>query len=1426
MTRQILLLLLLLCPSLAMAGLPLVDFNRMGQVGLAGAFAGLDFFQNSSSSLTFDPSTSSLLSRNNSGSLFYIASTNPGGTIQAGCALGDTYFVAGSFTSIGGASAINVASYEPSSNAFSSLDPNGPNGEVNAIYCDASQNNVWVGGKFTSPASAVAIWNTQSKSWTASPFGGLSGAGAQVLSIATNSSQSSLFFSGSFITAFGNGSLVLNGSNNPNVPFSAGATPFSSSLVPVPLGDAQIEALPSSTQAGFNNIDNVLCPAGADGPGNSWFAQDGTGAVVTVRKFTFLSASGIRIGNTFQQGRGTTGFSVTTIPDNTVRELQYLDPSTGINQTCSGPCPLLTDPSIPYQDFLFTDGSLDITGFQLTISEWTGLGAGLHILQILSSGAFASSIPSDNAQSCFAPSASNATRTGNWVEKDAATTIAGTTQEVLVSDVNVGTPANQGPTFTWMPYVSASGIYDVNLLVPGCTDLQDCAMRTSVTVTVFPGGGQAPSVQTISQQNTEDQNFTVYSGPVVPTSNSFSMTVNMQLADQPIGDGQNGQYELVADRVQLVLRSANVTGTTSVGPPSGNSSGEGLATGFGFFEWPLANSSSVNASGILPNSSMTLLDVVAFDLFNAIGSSDAQSSQMSIRTVTQHPSGALFLGGQFNLSSGSASGASNIISYNGGQLSALSGTGLNGPVFSLVAHDNTLFVGGSFSDTSSSSTQGKLRSVAAYDVQANQWAPLQAGLDGAVESLAIDEDGLLLVAGNFSNIIGGDPASGFAMWNTTSNSWANSGGFLAGKMTFVGNGTTPAKGQSQGQMLAGNVAAALKFGASGFVTLQNGDSASTNGVPQVTPLNVQLDNPGSPNSTSVAVAKLKRHHSASHSSSVIAWIPRITALFKRQSTIDAALTPLPSTAPAIAPAILTGAYWTNTSSSREVVILGGNFSFISNSGGTSQNIAIYDPVTAAISALEGNALNGSVRTVLVVNDELYIGGEFTVQGTVFDGFAAYDLALEQWDTVGAEALQNSGSTVVVRSTTQSPSQANTLIVAGSFAQAGETPCRAVCAYNTQSRTWSALGNGVQGEVAAVGYAGDNLDTIVIAGSLALADGTPSNVAEFAISNDTWSAVGSSSDLPGPVTAMGVNDGNSSSIFAAGQSTDGSVSFLSFWNGKSWNDVGYPAGSSFDKTTDFSQLVMVPLQDTHPANGIVEPDRMLWISGSLSDPSFGNASSALFDGQQIIPYIVSTSSSGTPGIVASLFYSFSTFSFTQRHFLATGIVILISIAIAAGVVFLLCLIGILWTLFSRKDDSSKFDPNEVEDDDSTTHRPSSLLEHINAAARNTIIGASPYPQHNDGEKDVAGATTSDPFGPDASNFARAETPSDAIGGIMGGEEASRPAHARYSFDGAGEGELPVTAGQEIEILDDRDTAWWYARDTRTGREGVVPAAYIY
>ncbi|KAG7446426.1 uncharacterized protein BT62DRAFT_931867 [Guyanagaster necrorhizus] len=1399
-----------------LAAFPLVDFNRMGKVGLVGTFAGLDFFQNSSS--TLDASTATLLSRSDDGELSILAATNTGGRIVAGCVLDNVFYFGGLFSSIGSASAVNVASYTASSDQFAALGSSGPNGQVDAVFCDDKNKKVWVGGSFNSPGSSIAVWDPSASSWSAPPFKGVTGANARVLSITTNSSESSLFFSGSFIISFEGNGTIINSTNNPNVPFSAGATPFSSSLVPIPLQSAELVASPSSTDADFSNITNVLCPAGEDGAGNTWFAADQNTAVITARTFSFINADGIRLGNTFLDNHGTTGFSVTTIPDNTVQTLRYLDPTTNENVTCIDPCSLSTNSSLLYQDFLFEDNSLSITGVEVKLSEWTGNGPGLHIFQLLSSGAFASAVDSENSQSCYAPNASNATHTGDWQVKIANTNISGTTQSILVSTVDVGTSAANGPSVTWAPYVSASGEYVMNMLVPGCTNFQDCDMRTSVEVTVFPGEGLDPWVTQVSQQNSDDAVVLIYSGPVIPSSPNFVTTVSMTLSDNPTGTGQGGQYELVADRIELVLTSANITSNSSNTSSNGSLTTSGTRNSFGFFEWPLDSDSTNDATATLPNSTETSLDGVGFGIDTAVGSiSSLTSSNSAIVTVAHHTSG-LFVGGNFTLSSGSASGARNIAVYRNSELLGLNGGGLNGPVTAFVLVENTLYVGGSFDDTTATTATG-LSSIAAYDVQTDEWSRLGGGVNGKVTSLGYS-DGQVLVAGEFTEVmsslgVSGTSAGGFAVWDIAKLSWVNSGGFIVGDLSFVGNGT------GSQQFISGNVAASQRYGASGMVFLQNSDSDT----PAVTPLSVELDSNVNNASSSSSMASKRRRE---HHSRASPWMPYValSRFWSRQSSSSVRVTSLPTPISASAPSVLAGAFWTNSTSSVEVAIIGGNFSF-TNGGTEAFAVAIYDADSGSLNRLNGSQINGTVRTLLVDGDVLYIGGQFTISATSVNGFAIYNLVSQEWDISGLQSFQaDSGSTVTVYSITTSAFKDNTIIVAGSFAQAGSLPCQGICSMDTTSKQWNILGEGIQGEVSSVSYAGDNEELLVAAGSIALSDNTEANVALFSFSNSSWATVGSGDDIPGPVTALEVNSANSSSIFAAGKTSDG-ASFLTFWNGQTWNTLS----STFESTTIVTQLIMVPLQDTHASSGVIESDRMLMISGSLDDPSFGNASSALYDGQSYIPYIVSSSNTGSTGAVAALFHSFASFNFTQHHFLATGVVILISIAIAAGVVFLLALIGILWTLFSRRDEKlNKLDVVD-DDDDSTHHRPSSLLEHINAATRATVLGGAAYDQYDDKEeekiqRDAPSPTPdADPFGPDGSNYLRAETPSDAMGGLMG-EDTSRPAHARYSFDGAGEGELPLTAGAEVEVLDDRDTAWWYARDVRTGQEGVVPAAYLY
>ena len=729
--------------------------------------------------------------------------------------------------------------------------------------------------------------------------------------------------------------------------------------------------------------------------------------------------------------------------------------------TCTNPCPLSTDPTILYQDFLF-DGPIAITGVQIQISQFTGSSAGLHILQLLSSGAFASSITADNAQSCFAPNPSNSTQTGQWTAKVANTDIAGTVQTVLVSTVSVGTPASAGPSFTWLPYVSASGDYDVNLLVPGCTNLQDCALRTSVKVTLFPGANLPPFTTTISQQNQDDAVTLIYSGPILPSSPDFVTTISMTLADTPAGSGQNGQYELVADRVQLLLKSANVTSSGS--PPNGTSAVQGLVRGVGFLEWPRSFPSTSASAGILPNSTLTTSDFLGFDILSGLGGIDGIApTSFSINAIAHHSSGTIFAGGAFNLTSGSATGSSNIVGFNNGGLVSLANGGLNGQVTSLFLLEDQLYVGGSFQDTNSGSTQNKLGGIALYDVRKNSWSPLAAGVNGAISSIGFSNN-QIQVAGNFTELVpvtgsGSDiNAPGFAVWDIQTGTWVNSGGFVVGRMTFVGNET------SSTQLLAGNVVASQKYGASGLVMLKNGDSSG----PAITPLSVGLGG------SQVSMSSLRRRAHVRRAS----WISHMSFshLFPRQAINQQASLPPPL--PASAPAVLTGAFWSN--SSRELAILGGNFSFVTpGTLTTSTAVVIYDPSSFSVQGLIGSQVNGTVRALLVDGNSLYVGGEFTIPGATVNGLALYNLSMNAWDLNGLQSLQpTTGSTVVVRSISKSTSMPTTLIVAGSFSQAGSLRCQAICSFDTVTRQWNALGNGIQGEVTSVGYAGVRLPVLI------------------------------------------------------------------------------------------------------------------------------------------------------------------------------------------------------------------------------------------------------------------------------------------------------------------------------------------------------------
>lgn len=342
---------LLVIPLLASAqsSLPQVDFSKMGSVALGGSFSGLDFYSPSSASstnVTYSSSQSTLvLRRGDSSDVVPLAQTEDGGRIEAVCYLAGpngsngTVFVGGSFAELGGVQSRNVAKVDLSSGVVSKLGDGGVQGDVLALYCDPTDGGVvWIGGEVTQPigqessasasyGGAVLQYKPASDSFSPAPFSGLPSGSVQSISPSSSTdSSSSLLFTGSFDLAYA-GSNQTSASLNSSKPttkfsptglplsnvtvYSPGATPFSSTLSPIPLlgPGVLVDASPTTVLEGYTDPSVLFCQTGPDGINHSWLGRDQGISQVNVQIYRAVTASGVRIGNTFVNGRGTSAFS-------------------------------------------------------------------------------------------------------------------------------------------------------------------------------------------------------------------------------------------------------------------------------------------------------------------------------------------------------------------------------------------------------------------------------------------------------------------------------------------------------------------------------------------------------------------------------------------------------------------------------------------------------------------------------------------------------------------------------------------------------------------------------------------------------------------------------------------------------------------------------------------------------------------------------------------------------------------------------------------------------------------------------------------------------------------------------------------------------------------------------------------------------------
>ncbi|GAN01274.1 cellular morphogenesis protein [Mucor ambiguus] len=389
----------------------------------------------------------------------------------------------------------------------------------------------------------------------------------------------------------------------------------------------------------------------------------------------------------------------------------------------------------------------------------------------------------------------------------------------------------------------------------------------------------------------------------------------------------------------------------------------------------------------------------------------------------------------------------------------------------------------------------------------------------------------------------------------------------------------------------------------------------------------------------------------------------------------------------------------DTSNGSTSMIFGGQFTLPGQQ--TIQNIAIYD--NGAWSGVEGADWQGAVHSMAVHHDLLYVGGRFT--GPSSHDLAIFDLTKKSL-SLTPDIKTSDGSPASVN-IVRHIAPRNTIVIGGNFTSVGSLSCACICSLDIDSLQWSSLGLGLVGQVQDVQWINGKL---VATGNISL-NNSPLTIAEYDYEKSTWGPFGTA-NLPGPSSTLSF-DNNTQHVYVSGQANDASAStYIRVWDGQQFITPKTELGPG----SSISGLSMLPMTTTNASS-----QNALLVSGFINLGTLGNVSAAFFDGDNWTPYLVTASANGdmSRSALNSVFY------LEQIPFIApsknkgsmpTPLVILVSIAISLGIVFLIVLCSMLVVYIKRKRDS-KINPqsNPGAYYGKPPRTPESLLAALKAAA---------------------------------------------------------------------------------------------------------------
>ncbi|KAI0164656.1 cellular morphogenesis protein [Xylariaceae sp. FL1272] len=1183
-----------------------LDVSELGQMGFAGQFSGISFYE-------YDAQQEQAFSSNGSSQLMASLPNSvmanlvaADASIKSMCVFQGMVILGGNFTSLGGKKSTAVAAFNPNTTDITPLD--GVSGQVNSLLCDDEAGMVYVGGNFQAADSLNAITWLKSSNWASLPFAGFNGAVSSI----TKAPSGHIIFGGSF-TGLGNATTTTS-TNSTDEPQT------------INLGSANISTYQTSSTDGFNDPKNIICNTdGSGGAGKTWLLEDGVpGNWAAEFGFGFRPRI-LRLRNTFQDGRGTKTWSFTARPNNGLMNFTYIDPATGKNMSCSNACPLSDDNSVEYQDFEFVNG-IGMNAFRLDISAWYGQGGGLNGIQLFSEDVYSYAVNAFNEPGCSNSSTpSSSETTGSWSVTPAGRSSADYLTAVLSSPITA-----DAATVTFFPDIRESGDYLVVLYTPGCQQDDTCSRRGQVNVTGTLNSTSGIQVlnsgQTTYQTNEFDKFEQVYTGNFEASSSGFRPSITLSpVAGQALS---SDDLVMVAQKVSFVKMNTSTSGLN------------------GLFEYD-PTKSTIDTSDI--NASAFTKVAKSFKAHSVVRSLVASDSQT-------------YIGGNFTTSS-----LNNVVSLDkDGQTSTLAG-GLNGDVLSMYLSDGQLFVGGAFNNTQKAEATG-LSNVAVYDELGSSWAALGAGVDGTVNNvvpmtlnLTGNATEVVTLSGTFSHILAfanhtAIDVDGFAVWVKSQNNWLQNLDIPV--PLFDGHLTTSLLDTSDGTALYAGSISSQALSANGVV--------STDGTLGNFPIKLTSS------STSSSTGVSKRASIANNTNSISG--------------------------------IVTGAFETNNG--QNVTVLAGRFTASATNGSTIHNLAFIDRKNSdTVTGLGTELPTTSTFLALAINgDDVFAGGRLngTIQESSVNGLISYNIPSASFNT---QPPVLAGDDVIVTSIAVRPDSSD-VYVAGSFDTAGSLPCPGICVLSTGDNQWSRPGF-LDGTVNTMLWSSKSL--LFVGGNLTVND-TNLYLASYDVSGDSWTGVADSSALPGPVEAMTAANQDQDHIWVSGTQPDGTV-YLMKYDG-SWKSPDLSLG----KETILNSLQMFTLTDNHDKTDLIDDNEALLLTGSINIPGFGTASGAIYNGTDLIPYLLTASLDGTGdhGSVSKLFVEKQNFftSSSSGH-LAIGFVVLIALAISLGLMLLIVAAGLALDRYRKKRDGYVPAPTSMVDRGHGLQRvpPAELLESL-------------------------------------------------------------------------------------------------------------------